>query len=83
MFLLKTRQDCACHLSQLGDVSSEGPALHVAHDQAMGVLRGSWCSWPGSASASVPRKITSSSLPTKENLFSSFTQIFNSSHGPF
>lgn len=67
-------------------VSVEGCILRrsmfVAHYETVGVLTGSWCSWPGSASASVPWNITSSSLPTKENLFSSFLQIFNSSHGP-
>lgn len=60
----KTWEDCICQLPQLRDLSSEGPVLHVAHYEAMGVLTENWCSWPGFAYIS-PRNITSFSLPTK------------------
>lgn len=64
MLLQKIWEDCTRQLSQLRDLSSEGPALHVACYQAVTVLTGNWCSWPGSASASALGNITSFSLPT-------------------
>lgn len=60
MLLQKTWEDRTGQLSQLKDLSSEGPTLHVPFYQAVRVLKGI-----GAAGQTLsPRNITSFSLPT-------------------